>query len=637
MSSAYTSPDLSGANTPTLGSSEAQSPRVSTPPFADSDHLETTDNTDINDDVASISSTSTVQRLRPTIKARATTQISLDVSSRDARVPSSVASSIKSSVEGSISNPSSASKRNETNEFLSRMLGYSVDTQAELFEHTKTYHDSASTVYEYQSHDEQDEDNYIYNGTATRPIALPGVSQDNRSLRTVSSRDSLDLGSSLASSYKDDEDAGSSSQALKLEPMDPLPKKKATNGRPIKWSRHDKHFFILSNAGKPIYSRYGDESRLSSHMGVIQAIVSFFVDFDDSLKFIKAGEHKFVFLIKGPLSFVTVAKTGESELQLRTQLDYMYSQVVSVLTLVQLNKIFEERTNFDLRRLLGGTEIFLDSLADTLSADPGIMLGSIQCLRMKRTLRDKVGQYMYSAKCPDLLYGILIADNRLVTLLRPKKHSLHPSDLHLVFNMMAGSSSFRSGESWMPICLPKFNSRGFLHAYVSYLAPEVCLILLSANKDKFFELSEMRSALVESLTASKTLEGIDASLQKHRFDTTDLGIPGLRHFLYKSRANVQYTMPEYVAPYMRSSDQKRLLRMYQYASERMHTKTRPLRIYSLTSNTESILGWITPSFELYATFSPLLPKRQMINSANALLRWIRREEDRLFVTNSPTF
>lgn len=65
-----------------------------------------------------------------------------------------------------------------------------------------------------------------------------------------------------------------------------------------------------------------------------------------------------------------------------------------------------------------------------------------------------------------ILYGMLIVKNQLITILRPRKHSFHPSDLHLIFNMINSSSSFRAApESWMPICLPKFNDKGFLHAY----------------------------------------------------------------------------------------------------------------------------------------------------------------------------
>jgi hypothetical protein len=51
------------------------------------------------------------------------------------------------------------------------------------------------------------------------------------------------------------------------------------------WRKHKKHFFILSSAGKPIYSRYGDENQLSSFTGVIQAIISFYQDNDDVIRY----------------------------------------------------------------------------------------------------------------------------------------------------------------------------------------------------------------------------------------------------------------------------------------------------------------------------------------------------------------
>lgn len=36
------------------------------------------------------------------------------------------------------------------------------------------------------------------------------------------------------------------------------------------WRLHEKHVFILSLAGKPIYSRYGNEDKLATIMGVMQ-------------------------------------------------------------------------------------------------------------------------------------------------------------------------------------------------------------------------------------------------------------------------------------------------------------------------------------------------------------------------------
>jgi len=45
----------------------------------------------------------------------------------------------------------------------------------------------------------------------------------------------------------------------------------------------------------------------------------------------------------------------------------------------------------------------------------------------------------------------------------------------------------------------------------------------------------------------------------------------------------------------------------------------------------------TSTFELYVTFEPLVSKPIAMNAVNKLLKWIKKEEDRLFILNSPTF
>ncbi|CAG8650694.1 170_t:CDS:10, partial [Ambispora leptoticha] len=386
------------------------------------------------------------------------------------------------------------------------------------------------------------------------------------------------------------------------------------------WARHRKHFFILSSAGKPIYTRYGDESKISSYMGVIQTIVSFFANANDSLRCINAGQHKFVFLLKEHLYLVAVSRTNESESQLRDQLNYLYNQILSVLTSTQLTKIFEQRINFDLRRLLGGTEIFLDHLATCMSDDPGFILGSIQCVRMSKELRDKVGAAMQLVKSKDLLYAMLITNNKLITLLRPRRYSLHPADLHLVFNMINGSSTFKSAQTWTPICLPKFNSKGFLHAYVCYITTNVCLLLISPDHEKFSVLSEAKLKITEQLSSTNALKDLENATLNDRYSIADVGIQGLRHFIYKAKQHVQYTSPEFAKPYNTPREKRKLFKLYRYTHDRMHLRIRPLKVYYYVSSSETILGWITASFELYAAFEPMVSKSAMIASANGLLR-----------------
>ena len=44
-------------------------------------------------------------------------------------------------------------------------------------------------------------------------------------------------------------------------------------------------------------------------------------------------------------------------------------------------------------------------------------------------------------------------------LTAPLMLAIFVSDLHLILNLVNGSSSFQTAESWTPICLPRFDSR----------------------------------------------------------------------------------------------------------------------------------------------------------------------------------
>lgn len=57
------------------------------------------------------------------------------------------------------------------------------------------------------------------------------------------------------------------------------------------WRSHRKHVFVLSEAGKPIYTRYGSEEALSSTMGVMMALVSFVESDKNTIRSIHAGQN----------------------------------------------------------------------------------------------------------------------------------------------------------------------------------------------------------------------------------------------------------------------------------------------------------------------------------------------------------
>lgn len=222
---------------------------------------------------------------------------------------------------------------------------------------------------------------------------------------------------------------------------------------------------------------------------------------------------------QGPLYLVAISKLGESDAQLGVQLEALYMQILSTLTSPVLGHLFSNRPSTDLRRPLQGTETLLSALADSFTrGSSSTLLSALECLRIRKSHRQVINHTLLHKRCESLLYGLIVAGGRLVSVVRPRRHSLHPSDLQLIFNMLFQADSVKTGggENWIPLCLPGFNRNGYLYMYVSFIQPnvldeaetsrtsdksgkkdEVAVLLISANKDSFYELRNMRNAVIE--------------------------------------------------------------------------------------------------------------------------------------------
>lgn len=407
------------------------------------------------------------------------------------------------------------------------------------------------------------------------------------------------------------------------------------------WLGHNHQVFILSSAGKPIYTRYGDESKLTGLMGIIQAIISFFLDDKDSIRCINAGSLKIVFLLRDPLYFVLVSKNNESEKLLRDQLYCFHHQILSILTSSQLTKVFKKSNNFDLRRMLGGTEGFIDALAQRVSGvAPSYLLEAVRPVRMSMKLRQKLGKALNPPKenKVDLLYAVLASKYRLLHLLRSQKVTLHPSDLHLLLNVIHASPSFLTSHqaSWIPICLPRFNRSGFLYALIKFISidPPLALVLLSPHRDKFEDVSTSQDVIVKNLEDLNLIEELTQVVANDEYDIVDIGIPGLRHFLFKSKPLVQFTGSRFRPPYILNRERKRLFRLYQDCYRALHNPAQSLRIYFNDTEQETVVGWHTQQFELYATFTPYISKATLVQSALKLTRWVQAKREDLFITHT---
>lgn len=430
------------------------------------------------------------------------------------------------------------------------------------------------------------------------------------------------------------------------------------------WKAKRKHYMILSSAGKPIWSRHGDLMLINSSIGVIQTIISFYEGAKSPLLGFTAGDTRFVVLTRGPLYFVAVSKLGESDSQLRAQLDALYMQILSTLTLPTLKKIFVHRPSSDLSKPLQGTESLLSSLADTFTrGSPTTLLGSLECLKLRKSQRHSINNMFLKLRSDKLLYGLIIAGGKLVSVIRPRRHSLHPSDLQLIFNMLFESDGIKGGggENWIPLCLPAFNNEGYLYMYVSFfedkdqaaqkesaqgsggaqatpVSPQIAMVLISTDKESFFGLKKMRDDVAQQLAKNGNLDVIRSAVRagRPRMAQIVLGSP-MSHFLYKSRANVQFCMAALEPPFDAIAERRRLMSLYHELHAAVHAKHAHLKIMHNTSEDSTSLAWVTPVFELYCVGGPNMSRATMGQGANKIIQWAKKEEQRLFIIGGGVF
>eukprot|EP00252_Welwitschia_mirabilis_P012610 TRINITY_DN2784_c0_g2_i1.p1 TRINITY_DN2784_c0_g2~~TRINITY_DN2784_c0_g2_i1.p1 ORF type:complete len:583 (-),score=101.22 TRINITY_DN2784_c0_g2_i1:146-1894(-) len=423
-----------------------------------------------------------------------------------------------------------------------------------------------------------------------------------------------------------------------------------------RWRKRKKHFLIISNSGKPIYSRYGDESKLAGFSATLHAIISYVENSGDKIRHVRAGKHQIVFMTKGPIHLVCISCTEEPFKVLSLQLELLYAQTLLILT-KSIEKYFKKNAKFDMRSLLGGTDEVFSSLIHLFSWNPAVFLQAYTCVPLSRHARQAISMTLQDVISSQVLFAILMCKNKVISIAGAQKATLHPQDLLLLSNFIVSSKSFRTSEAFSPICIPKYNSAAFLHSYVHYLQGETFLALLSPDPHAFYHLKECRIKIETVLQKSEILNEVRRSLEsglyvedllqsqghggEHQLPismrrsegvNTSIGGPaGLWHFIYKNIHLNQYVASEFSSIFYTHKAQKSLLRAYQRIHASMHESTmNPHKMQYKRDEHYVLFCWVTLDFELYAAFDPLAERNTAIATCNRVCQWLRDAENEIF-------
>lgn len=72
-----------------------------------------------------------------------------------------------------------------------------------------------------------------------------------------------------------------------------------------------------------------------------------------------------------------------------------------------------------------------------------------------------------------------------------------------------------------------------------------------------------------------------------------IGIPEIRHFLYKSKSNAQLLCSEVTMPYDTTEGFERLESLYYDVHNRIHSNNRPLKLILEMREEEIMLAWVS--------------------------------------------
>ncbi|CAH8381772.1 unnamed protein product [Eruca vesicaria subsp. sativa] len=433
----------------------------------------------------------------------------------------------------------------------------------------------------------------------------------------------------------------------------------------LSWRKRKKHFFILSNSGKPIYSRYGDEHKLAGFSATLQAIISFVENGGDRVNLVRAGKHQVVFLVKGPIYLVCISCTDETYEYLRGQLDLLYGQMIVILT-KSIDRCFEKNAKFDMTPLLGGTDSVFSSLVHSFSWNPATFLHAYTCLPLPYASRKVTGTILQDVCASGVLFALLMCRHKVVSLAGAQKSSLYPDDLLLLSNFVMSSESFRTSESFSPICLPRYNPQAFLHTYVHFFDDDTYVMLLTTRSEAFYHLKDCRVRIEAVLLRSNILTTVQRSISEGGLRVEDLPIDrrlrqkpsstnnqgqvstevsvgtgslfALWHFMYRSIYLDQYVSSEFSPPITSHRQQKSLYRAYQKLYASINEKgLGPHKTQYRREENYTLLCWVTPDFELYAAFDPLADKAMAIKICNQVCQRVKEVENEVFLQGASPF
>ena len=245
-----------------------------------------------------------------------------------------------------------------------------------------------------------------------------------------------------------------------------------------------RHYLIMTEGGKPVYSRYGDPIENNSIFATLSAMITKFTIFNsdsekENLNIISNKKNKIVFLKKGQLIFIALSKKNDCVSLLFSQLEYLYNQLMSILTISFYSKLEDNPSKC--LSTMSGTENLFEQMIQYSSKSFCALFNSYQVFNLREN-RDKINKLTEEYR-GDALYCIIMTPYEIISLARSNQINVVSSDLVLIQNLIFCQEMLRTQESYVPICLPGISEQGYIQFYSNFSEENIGIIFVTENMD----------------------------------------------------------------------------------------------------------------------------------------------------------
>ena len=325
---------------------------------------------------------------------------------------------------------------------------------------------------------------------------------------------------------------------------------------------------VFTSAGKRVLFYGGGgvssadmEGRLSTLTGMATAVMGLAQQepFRERIRCARFSGSNVCLVVLQRHELVFVATGRGCEAYLARELEYFHEAVVMALT-TRVHKLLATSPGYDVGELLGSTGSVMESIAKKAETSGEWLCGAVKAVRLDPLARANVGHVLLSARKiakqlgGNVVFAFLFCGDKLVQCLCPpstQERSLRATDVLLLSNFVSSQrqSLVAAESSWLPICLPRFESRGYLHAYVSYVdeSIDLSLVLVAADDASgtvgaFRDVSNsVKDALDRDgvLSALRDVTKVDATAFAANRIAAETN--GCEHFLFSRRRALKHS------------------------------------------------------------------------------------------------